>query len=688
MKKKAAERKPARRRKTASRTRIGRERKYELTGLAFTAAGLLSLCGLFGFNAGFAGVYFARFLQYLFGIGAVVISLLILLIGWRYLSKHQGLVYSLRFWGLGLLFLFLLAVWHHFVIPAGAEILPDSLLRGGGLMGGGLLLCLRKLFGMDGSMIFLGAGMIGSILLSTTWSLAAGLLKTRKTAGRGASAAGEAVYSACEKAADVSGHVEECVRNTVRKTVRKTVKNSFYDQEHDERFTGKGKPAESWTRRAERSPARMDSPYSSYELPKIAEILPRHISQKNEALTWEIEENARILQDTLTDFKVKATIVNACHGPAVTRYEVEPAPGVKVSKITGLADDIALRLAAAAVRIEQIPGKSAIGIEVPNKELEGVPLRDVLETRAFDSAKSCLTAGIGMDISGQAVLADLAKMPHLLVAGATGSGKSVCINTLLASILFKARPDEVKFILIDPKMVELSVYDGIPHLLAPVVTEPERAALVLNWLVQEMEKRYAVFAGNNVRNIESYNRKFSKDKMPAVVIIIDELADLMMAAPHEVEEAVCRLAQKARAAGIHMILATQRPSADVITGSIKANIPSRISFAVSSQIDSRTILDRSGAEKLLGNGDMLFYPVDAAKPLRVQGAFIREDELENLLDFIRSQGQTRENNEELAAFMEKAMAEKAAEGEGRSRKMSGRKKKSFTSFANYDKIGN
>ncbi|MBQ1510384.1 MAG: DNA translocase FtsK, partial [Selenomonadaceae bacterium] len=359
--------------------------------------------------------------------------------------------------------------------------------------------------------------------------------------------------------------------------------------------------------------------------------------------------------------------INACHGPAVTRYELEPAPGVKVSKITNLADDLALSLAAFSVRIEPIPGKSAIGIEVPNKELEGVQLREVLENEAFSSAKSKLTVGLGMDIGGQAIFADLAKMPHLLVAGATGSGKSVCVNTLITSILFKAKPDEVKFILIDPKMVELSNYNGIPHLMVPVVTDAKKAASVLNWAVQEMEKRYAKFAENTVRNMETYNSKFPDDKMFSIVIIIDELADLMMVAPHDVEDAICRLAQKARAAGIHLVLATQRPSVDVITGIIKANIPSRISFAVSSQIDSRTILDSSGAEKLLGKGDMLFYPVGASKPRRVQGAFVSDEEVEMLLDFIRSQGQEVEANEEIISFTENAMAEeengKKAKGE-------------------------
>ncbi len=398
-------------------------------------------------------------------------------------------------------------------------------------------------------------------------------------------------------------------------------------------------------------------PPKPYELPVVEHILSKKVKKQNLALKIEIEDNARTLAKTLEDFKVKANIKNACHGPAVTRYELEPAPGVKVSKITGLSEDLALALAATSVRIEPIPGKSAIGIEVPNKELEGVQLREVLERPEFLEAESKLTVGLGVDIGGQAIFADLAKMPHLLVAGATGSGKSVCINTIITGILFKAKPDEVKFILIDPKMVELSNYNGIPHLMVPVVTDAKKAASVLNWAVQEMEKRYSKFAEKVVRNMETYNNKFPEDKMSAIVIIIDELADLMMVAPHEVEDAICRLAQKARAAGIHLVLATQRPSVDVITGIIKANIPSRIAFAVSSQVDSRTILDSSGAEKLLGRGDMLFYPIGAPKPRRVQGAFVSDEEVELLLDFIRSQGQEMEANEDIINFTERAEEE-------------------------------
>ena len=397
-------------------------------------------------------------------------------------------------------------------------------------------------------------------------------------------------------------------------------------------------------------------PPPPYILPSL-HLLSKKVKVMSETLNQEIAANARILGETLANFKVKASILNACHGPAVTRYEVKPAPGVKVSKITGLADDIALNMAASAVRIEQIPGKAAIGIEVPNQELESVQLREVLENPAFAAAKSRLTVGLGKDISGQAIFADLAKMPHLLVAGATGSGKSVCINTLITSILFKAKPTEVKFILIDPKMVELSVYNDIPHLMVPVVTDAKKAASVLNWAVQEMEKRYGLIAQAGVRNMDGYNKQFEEGpekKLPSIVIIIDELADLMMVAPHDVEDAICRIAQKARAAGIYLVLATQRPSVNVITGVIKANIPSRISFAVTSQIDSRTILDASGAEKLLGKGDMLFKPQEANKATRIQGAFVSDKEVELLVEYIKSQGHKVEANQEIIDFTNKA----------------------------------
>ncbi len=790
-------------------------RRYEIIGLLLLAAGLISVGGLLDWNVGFIVLYFAKFLRYLFGLGAWVASGVILLIGIQYVTKHRGIVYSTHFFGLMGLFVSLLAILHHFLVPVGAEILPEYLPNAGGLLGGGLLFFIRKFFGVTGAIILLCTGTVAAVLLSTTWSLAVGMLRTKRQAKAGIVKAKDTLTAAQQKMTQAENIFEEHVRGRI--------KSSFYNQDKDESFeqafaaenrnvalgedvqmssfssfaaqeasampqtqeeadflsalepsaaaegTASFDFAETYCqndvlagteqkeeaekeRAAEELPsfsieyasneteereevvaepppeipddfdvvplpkdvpmavevqdkrlammqpaasaqsmtatlpqetlaassAEASSPSAMppaaaetkqcaeeaaqsterpYELPKVEEILAAEVKKKNFALEREIAENAQTLAQTLENFKVKAKIINACHGPAVTRYELEPAPGVKVSKITNLADDLALSLAAFSVRIEPIPGKAAIGIEVPNKELEGIRLREVLEKPAFATAKSKLTVGLGVDIAGQGIFADLAKMPHLLVAGATGSGKSVCINTLITSILFKAKPEEVKFILIDPKMVELSNYNGIPHLMVPVVTDAKKAASVLNWSVQEMEKRYTKFAETGVRDMERFNAAKPDEKMPAIVIIIDELADLMMVAPHDVEDAICRLAQKARAAGIHLVLATQRPSVDVITGIIKANIPSRISFAVSSQIDSRTILDMSGAEKLLGKGDMLFYPVGSAKPQRVQGAFVSDEEVERLLDFIRSQGQQMEENQEIIEYTENAVME-------------------------------
>ncbi len=363
-------------------------------------------------------------------------------------------------------------------------------------------------------------------------------------------------------------------------------------------------------------------------------------------------ETARKLEATLESFGVRAKVLDVARGPAVTRYELQPDVGVKVSRIVSLTDDIALALAAKDIRMEApIPGKSAIGIEVPNNEVSIVTLREVLETQAFQEAPSKLTVAFGRDISGQPIVGNLAKMPHLLVAGATGSGKSVCINGIITSVLYKAKPDEVKFLMIDPKMVELNVYNGIPHLLAPVVTDPRRASLALKKIVVEMEKRYELFSKSATRNIEGYNALMMSGNnpeavLPYIVVIVDELADLMMVAAGDVEDSIARLAQMARAAGIHLIIATQRPSVDVITGVIKANIPSRIAFGVSSQVDSRTILDMAGAEKLLGRGDMLFLPMGASKPIRVQGAFLSDNEVEAVVKFVRSQAEA-EYNEDL-----------------------------------------
>ena len=377
-----------------------------------------------------------------------------------------------------------------------------------------------------------------------------------------------------------------------------------------------------------------------YHYPPLS-LLKAPVNGQNSDLSGELKNNAELLVNTLKSFGVQTRIIDISRGPTVTRYELQPSAGVKISKITNLADDIALNLAAAGVRIEApIPNKAAVGIEVPNKHTEMVTLREIVDSKTFQNAKSKLTVALGKDISGAEMVCDIAKMPHILIAGSTGSGKSVCINSIIMSILYKSTPDEVKLLMVDPKIVELGAYNGIPHLLVPVVTDPKKAAGALSWAVTEMLKRYKLFADNNVRDLTGYNELAKTneelDPMPQIMIVIDELADLMMAAPNEVEDAICRLAQMARAAGMHLVIATQRPSVDVITGLIKANIPSRISFAVSSQIDSRTILDQGGAEKLLGKGDMLFYPVGLPKPTRIQGCFVTDKERDDVIEFVKN----------------------------------------------------
>lgn len=398
---------------------------------------------------------------------------------------------------------------------------------------------------------------------------------------------------------------------------------------------------------------------SDYSYPEI-DLLNKSVSPKKSDIAYELENNGKILVDTLSSFNVQTKITEISRGPSVTRYELQPAPGVKISKITNLSDDIALNLAASGVRIEApIPGKSAVGVEIPNKIISVVNMRELISSQEFMSSRSKLTVVLGKDIAGKVVIADLSKMPHLLIAGSTGSGKSVCINSFIISLLYKSTPEEVKLLMIDPKVVELGIYNGIPHLLVPVVTDPRKAAGALGWAVNEMLIRYKKFAENNVRDLASYNHLAERkdppldkegnpiQKMPQIVIIIDELSDLMMAAPNEIEDYICRLAQMARAAGMYLVIATQRPSVDVITGIIKANIPSRIALAVSSQIDSRTIIDMSGAEKLLGRGDMMFSPAGSSKPIRVQGCYVTDEEIEKVIEAVKendSQENKYDNN--------------------------------------------
>lgn len=652
---------------------VPKEMRYEIWGILLVAIAGIALCALAGLNVGSLGQALKKVQTYLFGLGAFVPPLLVAVIGARYIWLRVEAGFTLRFVGFIASYWLLLMLVHHLLIQPGREILPESLTEGGGLLGGMALFLLRKFVGVDGAVILIIAVLLCTIMVTTTWSLGKTMHVAKDKVDTGLQEAREKVAATYEKAQqrvalynqerDARFASEHAVlTDPAEKSAEKPSVPAFQEERNEEkpvRTTVRvRKEPEPFVSGAEATPLELFTPREvsphGYQLPPLDLIRkPRAATSANSQK--EMKENAKILEETMADFNVAARIVEITQGPAVTRYEIEPAPGVKVSKIVSLADDIALKLAATGVRIEApIPGKAAVGIEVPNRQVTGVAFCEVVESTSFQKAASLLTVGLGKDIAGQIILADLGKMPHLLVAGATGSGKSVCINTMIASLLFRVRPEEVKLILVDPKFVELSKYNGIPHLLVPVVTDAKKATAALNWAVQEMERRYAVLATARVRDLASYNDGVEEDKrLPYIVIIIDELADLMMAAPVDVEDAICRLAQKARAAGLHLILATQRPSVDVITGTIKANIPSRISFSVSSQIDSRTILDMPGAEKLLGRGDMLLYPVGMAKPQRVQGAFLGDDDIEKVLDFVRSQQEEEpEYNEEVTASAE------------------------------------
>ncbi len=548
--------------------------------------------------------------------------------------------------------------------------------EGGGAAGGLLTVPLVMTFGPAGAFIILMAASIITFVLATNLTFKAFLVRlkglvsrvgqfcvgilSRKGKGTDDKSAAEwegitdrtRINEAREKAPEIFDFAEREEAGSDHKPRETDEKSQSREAGSAEQVAGEGK--ENRRVKAERVKSaeveelnldhtalrKLDEDYKhpSTELLKSTEGTGKTGSKK------ELQDTAVKLEQTLSSFGVNAKVINVNRGPTVTRYELSPGAGVKVSKIVGLADDLALNLAAPAVRIEApIPGKAAVGIEIPNREISPVCLRDVVESREFKNFPSNLAFAIGKDIAGRTVIGDIARMPHLLIAGATGSGKSVCINTLITSILYKARPDQVKLLMVDPKVVELGVYNGIPHLLIPVVTDPRKAAGALNWAVQEMVSRYNLFAEKGVRDIKGYNSVLKDEGvealLPQVVIIIDELADLMMVAPNDVEDAICRLAQMARAAGMHLVVATQRPSVDVITGVIKANIPSRISFAVSSQVDSRTILDVAGAEKLLGKGDMLYYPVGEPKPIRLQGALISDKEVEAVVQYIKNQAE-------------------------------------------------
>jgi S-DNA-T family DNA segregation ATPase FtsK/SpoIIIE len=643
--------------------------KLEIIGITLIAMGVLGLLSILLPSSGIVIDFFDKLLKTIAGEGRFLFPLLLVVLGAKLaLKRSRTTTPSDRMYGAILLFIVLLT-FCHLIIPVDDSFRAGLAGDGGGLVGAVTSFILRKAFGIIGTYIILIASIIISLLLMTNLSLPAitkgffsRLVNAIKSVLQGLDnffftkvdddqimPVKKAVIindSEATPTTEVTVVEEKEHTNPINKgipalanSVGKRETNSNYkhtpesvnydsDDEADLLFSN-------------------DTPgvASNYRLPPLT-LLTRHLKPKNVRLNKDINENIRILEETLESFGVNAKVLQVSRGPAITRYEIHPPSGIKVSRIVGLADDIALAMAAPDVRIEApIPGKAAVGIEVPNKEIATVHLRDLLETQEFGQAKSKLTVVFGKDIAGNPIVSDLAKMPHLLIAGATGSGKSVCLNTLIASILFKESPDEVKFLMIDPKMVELATYNSIPHLVSPVVTDARKAASSLRWATREMERRYALFASAGVRDITRYNELIkTKDPgnakpLPLMVVIIDELADLMMVAPADVEDAICRLAQMARAAGIHLVVATQRPSVDVITGLIKANIPSRVSFAVSSQVDSRTILDMGGAEKLLGKGDMLFFPVGATKPIRVQGAFLSDREVDNLVQYLKKQAE-------------------------------------------------
>lgn len=624
---------------------LKREVRYEILGLALAAVAVLILLSLYSSSVGVVGNLVGRGCRILTGEGAFLLPLLAGYWGFKLLKERNPAKYPGKIYGslvgslvfVTTLHLVLVSPEGSFRIVVGAGLDGD----GGGVLGGVLGWVLFQCFGMIGSVIVLVAVGLAAVTLFTELSISAiGKRFGFKVVGgvRGGWMKLQSFIFVEDQAPVRAEPV--IVDHTAEKVNPETVAppGGIRELKKGKRHSSSGDdPADSpqlvWL-----------SGSSSYRTPST-DILSRSRVKGSARKADDLATNVRLLEETLGSFGVKAKVLQVSRGPSITRYELQPAAGVKVSRIVSLSDDISLALASPGVRIEApIPGKAAVGIEVPNKETALVPLRELFESKEFKQSASRLTLALGRDIAGTPVIADLALMPHLLIAGATGSGKSVCLNTIINSILFKSRPEEVKLLLIDPKMVELTNYNGIPHLLVPVVTSPKKAAISLKWLVREMERRYELFAAAGVRDIGRYNSAVGMNDsgeeqahLPLVVVVIDELADLMMVAPSDVEDSIVRLAQMARAAGIHLLVATQRPSVDVITGLIKANILSRISFAVSSQIDSRTILDVGGAEKLLGRGDMLYLAAGRAKPVRVQGAFLSDKDVDVVVNFLKKQ---------------------------------------------------
>lgn len=609
----------------------------EVIGIIIISFGLLTSISLISNKTGIIGAFLRNIFFTLMGFGGYIFPLIIIAVGLLFIINKLNIGRDVKSVYLLVLFFCFLTI-----VDINAEtgiIFSDKVASslemgkkglGGGILGAILGFVFLKLFGSVGSYIVITLIALISILLFTEIRIMDFIKRIE--------------FKKRRKNKPKSNTKMEVSKHNSKKLYAENNEIIIHDYTNNE----ESEYEEKNTVHKEMEFKTNTNVITNYTLPSL-ELLETIENKSDSFSKREILNNAKKIEETLNNFGIEASVIQINKGPSITCYEVQPAPGIKVSRIVNLADDLALSLATSDIRVEApIPGKSAVGIEVPNRVKDNVGLKELLQSEEYISLDSNIPLLLGKDISGKPIVSSIDKMPHLLIAGATGSGKSVCINTIIMSILFRAHPDDVKLLLIDPKVVELSVYNGIPHLLIPVVTEPKKAALSLNWAVEEMEKRYKLFAKNNVRDIKSYNDKFQNDKekkLPSIVIIIDELADLMLVAAQEIEDLICRLAQMARAAGMHLIVATQRPSVDVITGTIKANIPSRISFAVSSQVDSRTILDMSGAEKLLGKGDMLFYPSDLPKPIRVQGAFISDKEVERVVNFLKDQNLTGYDNE-------------------------------------------
>ncbi|MBU5482797.1 DNA translocase FtsK [Clostridium sp. MSJ-11] len=639
----------------------------DIKGIVLITIGILSLVSVFSpKDSGYIGRIAKKLLIGVFGLGSYIFPFIIIFIGACYILNKKKLKFTKKFYGIVLFIINTLMCIQmaDMSLTNGSLSISEgisSIYNSQSIIHGGIIiylisLPLYKLFGRTGSfIIFISLYAISFVLISNvTLSYIVDRVKSKllEAKKKNAEIIEEELEIETKELLAYDSNKEEDTKKNNRIKIIDFIKSSNIedssidkDEETNQEVINQ-EENNNISEELEKEINKVTIPIE-YNYPPL-NLLNQNISIKmNKGDKKELLHSATKLEETLSSFGVEAKVIQVTKGPSVTRFELQPSPGIKVSKIVNLSDDISLGLAASGVRIEApIPGKSAVGIEVPNKDLNPVFLREVIESEQYTNFNKNLAFALGKDIGGNSIVWDLAKMPHLLIAGATGSGKSVCINTLIISLLYKYSPENVKLLMVDPKVVELNVYNGIPHLLIPVVTDPKKAAGALNWAVTEMTRRYKIFAENHVRNLEGYNELYEKgkitEKLPLIVIIIDELADLMMVCPNDIEDYIGRLAQMARAAGMHLVIATQRPSVDVITGVIKANIPSRISFAVSSQIDSRTILDMSGAEKLLGKGDMLFYPTGEAKPIRVQGAFISEEEVSRVVDHIKNEQGTAE----------------------------------------------